>query len=76
VQHWPAAVASALPQHPPELELSVVAVPPQQPLAAGGVNASAGSPMKPPGCVLVLMKVLLGVLNRWLSNQRVLQVAP
>jgi hypothetical protein len=56
-------VASALPQHPPELASSVAGVGalPQQPLAAGGVNASVGSPMKPPGRVVVLMVVLLVV---------------
>jgi hypothetical protein len=61
VRHWSAAAASVLPQHPPVPAVSSVEVnvPPQQPLAAGGVNASAGSPVKPPGWVLVLIVVLL-----------------
>jgi hypothetical protein len=63
VQHCPASAASALPQHPPEPAAAVlsvvVSVLPQQPLAEGGVNASAGSPTKPPGRVSVLMIGLL-----------------
>jgi hypothetical protein len=58
VQHCPTAVASGVSQQLFVLTGASVAgvnAPPQQPLVAGGLKASAGSPTKPPGWVSVLM---------------------
>jgi hypothetical protein len=60
-----AATAVSVPQQPPAASALVcpVGVLPQQLPAAGGVNASAGSPAKPPpGVLLVVVLVAMIVL--------------
>jgi hypothetical protein len=67
-QLFSAFASAAVPQHVLAAWLSEVvaaAGPPQQPLAAGGVNASAGLPAKPPA-VWVVDWVVMIFLLLWL----------